>query len=477
MRIGRGPSLLEVLLLCLSLASTGSAQSALATPPLVILNVTVINPAGSLVQPNRAVVVSGNHITAVSDSAHFQIPAHARVINGTGQFLIPGLWDMHVHCAFGDWFPGGRDIILPLLIANGVTGVRDMGGDIPVLFAWRQRITEGQIVGPRMVVSGPMLDGYLPDGKSLRFPSTIPVTSPADARAAVDSLKGQHVDFIKTQSLISHEAYFAAVEEARKQGLPFVGHVPDKVRITEAIAAGQKSIEHLMGFFEGCSTAEDRFIKGDGDMKLLLTSYDQPKCDKLLALLAQAQTWQVPTLVWQRGGTFLDQLDWKHQPLDRYVPAYWRDVTWHRFMEQMMPDILHDPLKLRQEYFTRNLQAVRSMHRAGVPLLAGTDTAPGIYIMPGFSLHDELANFVEAGLTSMEALQAGTSNPARFLGREDLGTIEPGKLADLVLLTANPIDDIHNTRKISAVVTNGRFLDRAALDRILSQVEADAKRK
>jgi len=442
----------------------------------VILDVTVINPARSSVQPARAVVVNGNHITAVSYSAHFQSPARARVIDGKGQFLIPGLWDMHVHCAFGDWFPGGRDVILPLLIANGVTGARDMGGEIPVLFAWRKQIEEGQIFGPRMVVSGPMLDGYLPDGKSLRFPSTIAVTTPVEARAAVDSLKGQHVDFIKTQSLISREAYFAAVEEARKQGLPFVGHVPDKVRITEVVAAGQKSIEHLMGFFEGCTSEEDRLIKGDGDMKLLLDSQDKAKCDKLLALLAKTQTWQVPTLVWQRSGTFLDQLDWKHQPLDRYVPAYWRDVTWRRFAEQMMPDILHDPLKLRKEYFARNLQAVGSMHRAGVPLLAGTDTAPGIYVMPVFSLHDELANFVEAGLTPMEALQTATSKPARFLDRANLGGIEPGKLADLVLLSANPIDDIHNTRRINAVVTNGRFLDRAALDRILPQVEANTKR-
>src|SRR5450631_1642617 len=135
MRSGRGPSLLGFLFALLSLTPVGSAQSTPATPPLVILNVTVTNPARSSVQAGRAVVVSGNYITAVSDSAHFQIPADARVIDGKGQFLIPGLWDMHVHCAFGDWFPGGRDVILPILIANGVTGVRDMGGDLPVLLA------------------------------------------------------------------------------------------------------------------------------------------------------------------------------------------------------------------------------------------------------------------------------------------------------------------------------------------------------
>jgi hypothetical protein len=383
---------------------------------------------------------------------------------------------MHVHSAFGDWFPGGRDIILPLFIANGVTGVRDMGGDIPVLFAWRKQIVKGEIIGPRMILSGPMLDGYLPDGKGLRFPSSMPITTPASAVAAVDSLKAQGVDFIKIQSVISHDAYLAAAAEAHKQGLPIVGHVPDKVRIAETAAAGQSSIEHLMGIFEGCSSEEDKFIKGEGNLKLLITTHDQQKCDAVISLLAHNPVWQVPTLTWQRGGTFLDQRDLKHQPLDKYVPAYWRDVTWRRFTDEMMPDLLRDPLALRQEYFARNLQMVGTLHRAGVPFMAGTDTAPGVYIMPGFSLHDELANFVEAGFTPMEALQTATSNPARFLGMENsLGSIEPGKIADLVLLNANPLDDIHNTQKIKAVVVNGRLFDRADLDRILALVEKTAK--
>ena len=199
---------------------------------------------------------------------------------------------------------------------------------------------------------------------------------------------------------------------------------------------------------------------------------------RLLDSLAQNQTWQVPTLAWQRGGTFLDQRDLKHDPLDKYVPAYWRDVTWRRFTDEMMPDLLRDPLALRQDYFAHNLKMVGAMHHAGVPFMAGTDTAPGVYIVPGFSLHDELANFVEAGFTPMEALQTATSNPARFLGMEaSLGSVEPGKIADLVLLTADPLEDIRNTRKISAVVANGHIFDRAALDQILTHVEAAAKRQ
>ena len=453
-----------------SLTAIGAAPTEIA-----ITHVTVINPGTASIQANRTVVITGDRVTSVSDAAKVQPPKRARVIDGTGQYLIPGLWDMHVHSAFGDWFPGGRDIILPLFIANGVTGVRDMGGDVPVLMAWRKEIASGKIIGPRMIISGPMLDGYLPDGK-LRFPSSIAVTTPASAIAAVDSLKSQGVDFIKVQSVISHDAYLAAAAEAHKQGLPIVGHIPDKVRIREAVEAGQSSIEHLMGIFEGCSTAEEKFIQGEGNTKLLLSTQDQQRCDSLIKLLAQHQTWQVPTLAWQRGGTFLDQRDLKHQPLDKYVPAYWRDVTWRRFTDEMMPDLLRDPLALRQEYFAHNLQIVGAMHRAGVPFLAGTDTAPGVYIMPGFSLHDELANFVEAGFTPMESLQTATSNPAKFLGMQaSLSSIEAGKMADLVLLTANPLEDIHNTGKISAVVVGGRLFDRAALDRMLTQVQTAAK--
>jgi len=321
-----------------------------------------------------------------------------------------------------------------------------------------------------------MLDGYLPDGKNLRFPSSVPVTSPAEARAAIDSLVAQHVDFIKVQSLLSLESYLAAADEAHKRGLPIVGHVPDRVRITQVVAAGQKSIEHLMGLFEGCSSQEDKFIRGEGSTELLLTANEPKKCDDLITLLAKTQTWQVPTLAWQRGGTFLDQLDWKHQPLDRYVPAYWRDVTWRRFNEQMIPDLLKDPLPLRREYFAQNLQMVGKLHRAGIPFMAGTDTAAGIYVMPGFSLHDELANFVEAGFAPMEALQTATSNPAMFLGLNDVGKIAPNCVADLVLLNANPLENIRNTEKIDAVIANGKFFDRTALDQLFSDVATAASR-
>jgi Amidohydrolase family len=451
------------------------AQAPARPAMLVFLHVTVINPGSGSVEADRAVVIRDGRITAVTSAAGLTSPDFAQVVDGTGKYIIPGLWDMHVHTAFGDWFPRGRDVILPLFIANGVTGVRDMGGDLPVLLPWRKQIVAGEIVGPRMVVSGPMLDGYLPDGK-LRFPSSIAVMTPADAVKAVDSLKAQGAEFIKVQSVLHDDVYVAAAQEAHTQGLPFVGHVPDHIKITESVALGQKSIEHFMGVLEGCSSEEDKLLTAQTeDTKLLLSSRDEAKCQKLIALLSQSRTWLVPTMVWNRQGTLLDQADLAHQPLDKYVPAYWRDVTWKRFYDQMMPGVKADALSVRQQEIAEMLRMIGVLHKGGVEFMAGTDTAPGIYVMPGFSLHDELANFVEAKFSPMDALATATSNPARFLGRDDMGAVAPGNVADLVVLDKNPLADIRNTRAISGVVADGRYYDRAHLDALLAGVEKAAK--
>jgi len=463
----------------LLIAISGSAVLLYAQAParpamLVFLHVTVINPGSGSVERDRAVVIRGGRITAVVSAAGLAPPDFAQVVDGTGKYVIPGLWDMHVHTAFGDWFPKGQEVILPLFIADGVTGLRDMGGDLPVLLPWRKQTAAGEIVGPRMVVSGPMLDGYLPDGK-LRFPSSIAVMTPADAVKAVDTLKAQGADFIKVQSVIPHDAYVAAAQEAHKKELPLVGHVPDHIKITESIALGQKSIEHFMGVLEGCSSEEDKLLAASTeDMKLMLSTHDEAKCQKLTAELAQTHTWLCPTMVWNRQGTLLDQMDWTHQPLDKYVPAYWREV-WKRFAEQMMPGIKADALSVRQQDIAEMLRMIGMLHKDGVEFLAGTDTPPGIYVMPGFSLHDELANFVEAGFSPMDALATATSNPAKFLGREDMGAVAPGDVADMVVLDKNPLEDIRNTRAISGVVADGRYYDRAHLDGLLAGVEKAAK--
>ena len=463
-----------MLLLAFFLSAFSAIGLAQSPSVLIIHDVTVIDATGAPAQPHRTVVVQDGKIADVRSVADgIGGKPSAVQIDGRGKFLIPGLWDMHVHMVFGDWFPHGKEIALPLFIANGITGVRDMGGELDVLQQWRKEIAAGTLIGPRIVMAGPMLDGPEP-----RFPSSVAIKTPEDGRRAVDDLKRRGVDFIKLQSLIPREAVFAIADEAHKQGITFVGHVPDAMRASEASNAGQKSFEHLIGIFEGSSPLEDEFIKGPKTVGKFLSTYDPERAAKLFALLAKNQTWQCPTLVWERGGNLIEETDFAHDTRAKYVPASWKDVTWKRFTDQVEHEFNTDDLGTRKRFVAKELEVVKAMHDAGIPFLAGTDTASGVYVFSGFSLHEELQRFVAAGFTPMEALQTATLNPAKFLGMDDrLGTIEKGKAADLVLLDANPLDDIRNTQKIAAVVANGRYFSRADLDKMLAGVEAAAKAK
>jgi hypothetical protein len=314
------------------------------------------------------------------------------------------------------------------------------------------------------------------DGPKPRFPDSVQLTSPDQARKAVDDLKSRGVDFIKVQSFILRNEYFAVVDEAKKQHLVLVGHVPDVIRASEASDAGQKSIEHLTGIFEGCSTREDDFLKGPKTPKQLLDSYDQTKCNALIAQLARNHTWQVPTLVWERGQWLVDVTDYSKWPEIQYAPQSWQKKSWPTFIKSIETELDTDPVAARRQFVQKELDVVKAMNNAGVQFMAGTDTAAAVAVLPGSSLHTEIEYFVEAGLTPAEALRTATLNPAIFMGEEaDRGTIAAGKVADLVLLEANPLADIHNTRKISAVILNGRFLDRAALDTMLGKVADFAK--
>ena len=461
---------LRILLTLIAAASAISAYALGVDSILVFTHVNVIDATGSPLQPDRTVIIRGNRIAEIAKSGQAKIPADAQVVDARGKYLIPGLWDMHVHTVFGDWLPRDEKITLPLFVANGITGVRDMGGDLDVLKVWRSEIAVGKLLGPRMVIAGPMLDGPVP-----RFPSSAPVATAADGRRVVDDLTQQGVDFIKIQSLIPRDGYFAAADEAKKLGITFVGHVPDAVRASEASNSGQKSIEHFTGIFEGCSTIEDQLLKGPKSLGRNVAAYDPDRARALIALMAKNQTWQVPTLVWERGQWLVDDIDLSHDPLTKYAPAAWKDRTWPMFTRDILKDMDTDPLPVRKRFVQMELEMTMAMHRAGVPFMAGTDTAAGVHIFPGFSLHEELALFVQAGLTPMETLQTATRNPAQFLGKlSDLGTVQTGKIADLVLLDANPLDDIHNTRKIRAVVLNGRYLSRGELDEMLHQVEIAA---
>ncbi|HYV63323.1 MAG TPA: amidohydrolase family protein, partial [Bryobacteraceae bacterium] len=424
-------------------------QSSLTDVPIAITHATVIDATGAPAQRDMTVIVANRTITGVGKSSSVAIPEGAVTIDARGKFLIPGLWDMHVHEIFGDWIPEEEKITPALFVLNGVTGVRDMGGDLEPLKKWRSRIAAGELLGPRMVISGPMLDGPTP-----AFPSSAPIKDAADGRRVVEELKNAGADFIKIQSLVPPDGYFAAAAEAKKLGIAFAGHVPDQVRAVDASNAGQKSIEHLTGVFEACSTVEDELMakpRGPGRGRFLST-HDPERARTLIALFVRNKTWQVPTLYWEQGEWLIEKTNQGADPLLKYAPTAWRERTWPMFTREISKSWSTDPIAEREAFFHAELKMIGEMNRAGVPILAGTDTAAGVRVYPGFSLHQELSLLVKAGLSPMQALQSATSNAAKFLELADSGTIERGKRADLVLLDADPLTNIANTHKISAVV-------------------------
>ena len=458
----------------LLLASGLPAQNWSLVDTVVITDVNVVDVRTGEVRPDQTLVIDRSRIVAVGSRKDTRHPRNApTIINGKGFYLIPGLWDMHVHLVFGDWFPHAQEISLPLFVANGITGVRDMGSELATVQTWRNEIEGHRLIGPRIMTAGPMLDGPKP-----RFPSSIAITTPEDGRRAVETLKHSGADFIKLQSLIPRDAVLAIADEAKKQEIPFVGHVPDSVRASEMSNAGMRSFEHMIGVFEGSSPLEDEFLRGNKTESRFLASYDPERAAALAAVLAKNQTWQCPTLVWERGGNLLDVTDFSNDQRAKYIPAYWKEQTWKSFTKEIEAGFADDSLETRKKFIDKELEAVQLLHRAGVPFLAGTDSPPGVYIFPGFSLHEELQRFVAAGFTPIEALQTATLNPARFFQIDDqFGTIEKGKVADLVFLDANPLDDIRNTQKVAAVILNGRYFSKADLQKILQHVEEAAKKE
>ena len=474
-----------VLALLLALAAFLFAQTRQSTQPqaLVFTHVTVIDATGAPGKPDMTVVITGNRISQLGPTNTMRVSKDAQVVDATGEFLIPGLWDMHIH-----WF-GFDKSYLQLFTANGVTGVRVMWG-APIHFEWRKEIQAGTLLGPRMVIASAILDGPKPI-----WPGSVAVANEAEARAAVISVKKQGFDFVKVYSLLPREAYFAIADEAKKQGLAFAGHVPYSVSAGEASDAGQKSIEHLTGILAACSSREAELSKGFQDVyfnppqgkrlpspmrtrpltRMMLETFSPDKAATLFSRLKRNHTWQCPTLTVLRSGAFINDAHFRDDPRLKYMPTQlrtsWDPTADFRFKERTAEDF-----DLSRLVYKKQIELVGMMHRAGVELLAGTDVL-NPYCFPGFSLHDELTLLVQAGLSPMDALQAATINPARFLGQEhELGTVEKGKIADLVLLEANPLEDIRNTTKINSVVLNGRFLDRNALDQLLTELEAAAKR-
>jgi len=447
---------------------------------IAITHVTVIDVTGGPAQPDSTVLVSGAHIAAVGPSSSVATPRGAKLVDGSSKFLIPGLADMHLHLSGSGEPDGSREFFLPLLIANGITTVRDMGGKVEYLKKLRGEIASGQRLGPQIFFTGPYLDGNPPS-----FQPSIVVENAAEGIAAVDNLAAEGVDFIKVQSRLQPDGYFAIASESKKLGIRFVGHVPDSITVAQASDAGQASIEHLTGVLLGCSTREDelrqrQLIHPSKEtasqarereriwQRDLLNSYSETKASALVRKFAENHTWQVPTLVLLMDLVYLSPSNsHENDPRLKYVPQSVQTV-WKQGRSELLQNATAQDFRHRTESAERSLEVVGKMNAGGVRLMAGTDSAaPNVF--PGFGLEEELTSLARAGLTPLQALQAATTGPAEFLGKaNEQGRIAAGQRADLVLLDADPLRDIRNTRQIRAVVLNGKLLERSDLDALLA---------
>ena len=459
------------LLFALALFISGHAQTS------IITDITVIDATGAPPKAHQRVLVRNGRIAAVG--AKVSAPKNATHIDGTGKFLIPGLWDLHTHVAGISADPKWGKNLLPIYLAHGVVGIRDMAGDVDVLLSWKREQAEGKLMGPRMIISGPFLDG---SAKGYGFPTdVIEVTTPDAARAKVRELKQRGVDFIKVGSQLMPEVFNAIADECRALHIPFVGHVPDSVKVEDAAAAGMRSMEHMYGMLWAVSgnaadlekRANEAREKKDRDALAkiqdeLEASFSAQKAASTAALLKQHGTWLVPTLGWTLNASTMDKVEANGMTslLPKKLQADWEPEKARKIFSPR--GIAFYSRKIRND-----MRLLKVMYDLGVPVLAGSDSLDP-YVFPGDSLWKELAALHQAGLTPMQALQTATINAAKFMGKEqDFGTVQTGRVADLVLLDSNPLADLSQRPLISGVMQGGKYYSRSELQKMVGDAAAE----
>ncbi len=467
-----------VLYLLFPLAASGCTASQ-ELPPVAFRDVAVVDVAEGLLIRNQTVLIEGDRIRAIGPVGEISIPRGTVVIEASGKYLIPGLMDMHVHIFNNVSRRPPNTWAFPLFIASGVTGVRELWTEFASMATveqWRRGVSDGELLAPRVLAAGAIVNG--PGSWHENMPE---VTTPAEGRRFVREAVRAGMDFVKVYSLLTPKVYYTIADEARDAGIPIAGHVPLQVRALEAARAGQRTNEHLHQVREACTQIEDRFIEErqqfysrsyetdeefaflDEQVHRTAEAYDEQICRAVAYALAEVGQWQVPTLVnerrWFLGITRERVDDARMVLLPPDERAAWRQLYDEGGVEMYAGDSLS-----LQHGWEATLKVVDILSREGVGILVGTDFG-NPFIFPGTSVHEEMEALVEAGLTPLQALQAATINPARYLGVTDsLGTVAEGKLADLVLLDANPLDDIRNTQRIHAVILNGQLLRRSDLE-------------
>ncbi|KTE00587.1 amidohydrolase [Sphingopyxis sp. H038] len=473
---------MKYLLSALVPALLAFAPPAFAAPKqgdVVIRHVTIVDVEAAKTIAGQAVVLKGDDIVAVGADAVIAKDWHAaRTIEGKGGYLIPGLWDMHVHFGGGPELIEENKALLPLYVANGITTIRDCSGDLPEqVLAWRGEIAAGSLFGPRLLTSGAKIEGIAPVWKG-----TIEVGSTADVDAALDRLKNRDkVDFVKiTDSTLKPELFLYALTKAKALGLRTSGHIPMALTVDQAVDAGISSIEHLdyaynAGAKDEAAIAADfaakRIDRAEANRRLD-AGFDRDTAMAAYRRFAAKGVFVTPTLNGSRIIAYLDRDDHSKDAGLAYIGPKLRKTYDWRIERAAKADAA--AIAARHKQIEDIATILPMLAEAGVPIIAGTDAGfLNSFNYPGFGLHDEIELFQQKGLTPAQALASATrAGPAWFGQLDRYGAIKPGMAADLVLLTKNPLEDIAATRAIDTVVMRGTVQDRAALDKMLADSRA-----
>ena len=469
-----------------AIAMTASAAGCASTPrnaapvdaDVAVTNVTVVDVDRGRLLPGYTVTIKGDRIATVAPVSRTQLGTTTRVIDGTGRYLIPGLWDMHAHLG-----ASGNPLMLelPLFTAHGVTGLRVMGSPREPALVARMRqlqtaIANGTLAGPRIIaIASWAVNGEA--GITDSMPPFFKARTRDEGRALAQYFKENGYDLIKIYNNVSREGYLGLTDEARRLGLTFAGHEPSSLSAIELSNAGQKSIEHSRIFLFDCFPGADSVHKGllrlggTALRRRMVDEYDPSVCNEVFRTFARNQTYITPTHVTRRMDAFAHDSAFRNDPRMKYLPARQR-MAWLADANGMVASDPSDAgRRAYMDFYRKGLALTNDAYRAGVPVILGTDAGDS-FVFPGAGVHDELGELVKAGLSPAEALRAATSTSAQYFGRTaDFGAVAPGRFADLVLLDGDPLANIANTQRIRAVVRGGRIFDRPALDSMLAQVE------
>jgi imidazolonepropionase-like amidohydrolase len=459
----------------LALGSAAAAAERMAAD-IALTQATIIDIASGRLVKGKTVLLKGDTILAVVDDKALKNYAPKQTYKLKGKYLMPGLWDSHVHFGGGPALIEENKELLPLYLAHGITTVRDCAGDLSdTVLAWREQISKGELEGPTILASGPKLEGYKPLWKG-----TIEVGTPEEVSKALDYLQSRKVDFVKiTENTMTPPIFLESLRQAKARGLRTSGHVPVQLTLDEMFKAGLGTVEHQSYLLRGSTPREAELtaqvaagkMTGREAMRASLESYDEATARATFRRMAQAGTAIVPTLIGSQATAYLDQNDHAHDSYLQYIGKGLRATYDWRVQRAAKDD--KDAIALRHSLFEKSASLLPLLEQEGVSIIAGTDAGfLNSFDYPGQGLHDELDIFVKYGLTPQQALKAAVLAGPRFLGKEQrYGAVEAGKTADLLVLDADPLKDITAIRKIRMVLSHGKAYDRAKLDAMLADVK------